>query len=156
MGQKVIIRYRRNLRYRLCYSRLHRLELLRQAQANYGNSGHLTNGKATSSNRAHMPCSLFALSLYRDKRTTIIRLWWLSQRLVITYWHYCVCGDCRTHWHHLSGDHFIYMWRHLLAATSASRNHLTNFCRSFVHYACLKLCSAKVHFIRNNCLYFVC
>ena len=42
-----------------CCSRLHRLELLRQAQANYGDSGHLTNRKATSSNRAHMPCSLY-------------------------------------------------------------------------------------------------
>jgi len=27
---------------------------------------------------------------------------------------------------------------------------------SFVHYACLRLCSAIVHFIQNNCLYFVC
>jgi len=38
----------------------------------------------------------------------------------------------------------------------ASRNHLTTFCRSFVHYACFRLCSAIVHFIRNNRLYFVC
>jgi len=37
--------------------------------------------------------------------------------------------------------------------SSASRNHLTTFCRPFVHYACLILCSAIVHFIRNNCLY---
>ena len=36
------------------------------------------------------------------------------------------------------------------------QNHLTTFCRPFVHYACLRLCSAIVHFIRNNCLYFVC
>jgi len=28
--------------------------------------------------------------------------------------------------------------------------------RPFVHYACLRLCSALVHFIRNNCLYCVC
>jgi len=28
--------------------------------------------------------------------------------------------------------------------------------RPVVHYACLRLCSAIVHFIRNNCLYFVC
>jgi len=34
--------------------------------------------------------------------------------------------------------------------SSASRNHLTNFCRPFVHYACLRLFSAIVHFIRNN------
>ena len=40
--------------------------------------------------------------------------------------------------------------------SSASRNHLTTFCRPFVHYACLRLCSAIVHFIENNCLYFVC
>jgi len=40
--------------------------------------------------------------------------------------------------------------------SSASRNHLTTFCRPFVHYACLGLCSTIVHFIRNNCLYFVC
>jgi len=34
----------------------------------------------------------------------------------------------------------------------ASRNHLTTFCRPFAHYACLRLCSAMVHVIRNNCL----
>jgi len=28
---------------------------------------------------------------------------------------------------------------------SASRNHLTTFCIPFVHYACLRLCSAIVH-----------
>jgi len=40
--------------------------------------------------------------------------------------------------------------------SSASRNHLTTFCRPFFHYACLRLCFAIVHFIRNNCLCFVC
>ena len=40
--------------------------------------------------------------------------------------------------------------------SSASRNHLTTFCRPLIHYACLRLCSEIVHFIRNNCLYFVC
>jgi len=30
--------------------------------------------------------------------------------------------------------------------SSAPRNHLTTFCRPFVHYACLRLCSAIVHF----------
>jgi len=40
--------------------------------------------------------------------------------------------------------------------SSASRKHLTTFCRPFVHYACLRLLSAIVHFIRNSCLYFVC
>jgi len=40
--------------------------------------------------------------------------------------------------------------------SSASRNHLTTFCRPFVHYACLRLCSTLVHFIRHNCLCFVC
>jgi len=40
--------------------------------------------------------------------------------------------------------------------SSASRNHLTTFWTPFNHYACLRLCSAIVHFIRNNCLYFVC
>jgi len=39
--------------------------------------------------------------------------------------------------------------------SSASRNHLTTFCRPIIHYACLRLCSAIGHFIRNNCLYFV-
>jgi len=34
--------------------------------------------------------------------------------------------------------------------SSASRYHLTTFCRLFVHYACLRLCSAIVHFIRKN------
>jgi len=40
--------------------------------------------------------------------------------------------------------------------SSASKNHLTTFCRPFVHYACLRLCSAVVHFIGNNCFCFVC
>jgi len=40
--------------------------------------------------------------------------------------------------------------------SSASRNHLTTFCRPFVHYACLRLCSTVVHFIQNSCLYIVC
>ena len=40
--------------------------------------------------------------------------------------------------------------------SSASRNHLDTFCRLFVHYACLRSCSAIVHFIRNHCLYIVC
>jgi len=39
--------------------------------------------------------------------------------------------------------------------SSASRNHLNTFCRPFVHYARLRLCSVVVHFIRNNCLCFV-
>ena len=38
--------------------------------------------------------------------------------------------------------------------SSASRNHLTTFCRLFVHYTCLRLCSAIVNFMRNNCLLF--
>jgi len=42
------------------------------------------------------------------------------------------------------------------ALLSASRNRLTTFCRPFVHYTCLRLCSAIAHFIQNNCLYFVC
>jgi len=36
-----------------------------------------------------------------------------------------------------------------------SRDHLTIFCISFVHYACLRLCSAMVHCIRNNCLFYL-
>jgi len=39
--------------------------------------------------------------------------------------------------------------------SSASRNHLTTFCRPFAHYACLRSCSAIVHFIQNSRLYFV-
>ena len=50
-----------------------------------------TNRKATSSSRAPSTSSLYyydvALSLYRDKRITIIRLWWRSQWLV-TYRHH--------------------------------------------------------------------
>jgi len=34
--------------------------------------------------------------------------------------------------------------------SSASRNHLTTYCRPFVHYACLRLCTVTVHFIRNH------
>jgi len=40
--------------------------------------------------------------------------------------------------------------------SSASRNHLTTFCRPSVHYACLRLCSAIFLFIGNNCLCFLC
>jgi len=40
--------------------------------------------------------------------------------------------------------------------SSASRNHLTTFDRPFVHYASSRFCFAIVHFIRNNCFYFVC
>jgi len=29
--------------------------------------------------------------------------------------------------------------------SSASRNNLTTFCRLFVNYVCLRLCSARVH-----------
>jgi len=47
-----------------------------------------------------------------------------------------------------------FWWESGLA--SASRNHLTTFCRPFFHYACLRLCSAIVHFIGNTCLCFVC
>jgi len=35
-------------------------------------------------------------------------------------------------------------------SSSASRNHLTTFCRPFVHCAYLRLCSTIVHFIRNH------
>jgi len=38
--------------------------------------------------------------------------------------------------------------------SSVFRNHLTTFCRPFAHYAWF--CSAIVHFIQNNFLYFVC
>jgi len=37
----------------------------------------------------------------------------------------------------------------------ASRNHFTHFCKPFVHYACLRLCSEIVQFILKNCVYFV-
>jgi len=40
--------------------------------------------------------------------------------------------------------------------SSAYRNHLITFCRLIAHHACLRSCSAIVHFIRNNCIYFVC
>jgi len=40
--------------------------------------------------------------------------------------------------------------------SSASRNCLTTFCGLFAHYVCLRLSSAIVHFIQNNCLYSVC
>jgi len=41
-----------------------------------------------------------------------------------------------------------FRWESWLSA--ASRNHLTTFCRPFVHHACLRSCSAIVHFIQNN------
>jgi len=38
-------------------------------------------------------------------------------------------------------------------SSSASKNHLSRFCRPFVHYPCSRLCPAIFHFIRNNCPY---
>ena len=62
--------------------------------------GALTNRKATTSNRAPSTSSLYyyqvALSLYWDKRITIIRLWWLSQWLV-------------THGHHLAVNIYLHV-----------------------------------------------
>jgi len=55
-----------------------------------------------------------------------------------------------------NGPKVIIRFRWESASSSASRNHLTTFCRPFVYYACLSLCSAIVHFIQNNCLYVVC
>ena len=60
----------------------------------------LTNRKATSSNRDPSLASLYyykvALSLYRDKWTTIIRLWWLVQWLV-------------THGHHIAVTIYLHV-----------------------------------------------
>jgi len=36
-----------------------------------------------------------------------------------------------------------------------SKNHLTTFCKPPVDYVFSCLCYVIVHFIRNNCLYFV-
>ena len=62
--------------------------------------GALTNRKATSSNRAPSTSSIYyyyvALSLYKDKWTTIIRLWWPSQWLV-------------THGHHLAVTIYLHV-----------------------------------------------
>jgi len=59
--------------------------------------GALTNRKATSSSRAPSTSSLYyyyyqvALSLYKDKWTMIICLWWLSQsQWLVTYGHHLV------------------------------------------------------------------
>ena len=69
--------------------------------------GALTNRNTTSRNRDPSLTSLYyylvALSLYRDKWTMIIPLWWLSQWLF-------------THGHHLAVTIF-YMWRHLPTVT---------------------------------------
>ena len=43
-----------------------------------------------------------------------------------------------------------------IRAIAYVKHHLTTFCKPSIHYACLRLCSATVDFIRNNCLYFVC
>jgi len=50
------------------------------------------------------------------------------------------------------GQKVIIMFWWEFGVSSASRNHLTTFCRPSIHYACLRLYSAIVHFIRNNCL----
>ena len=47
-----------------------------------------------------------------------------------------------------------FWWEYGLS--SPSRNNLITFSRPFEHQACLRLCCAIVHFIRNNCLCFVC
>jgi len=73
--------------------------------------GALTNRKASSSNRASSLSSLYyywvRLSLYRDKRITIIRLWWLSQWLV-------------THGHHLAVKIYLHV-----APSSGRHNSLS-------------------------------
>jgi len=53
-------------------------------------------------------------------------------------------------------NNYRFWWESGLS--SAFRNHLTTFRRPFVTCLrlCLRLCSAIVRFIRNNCLYFVC
>ena len=80
--------------------------------------GASTNRKATSSNRAPSTSSLcyyqVALSLYRDKRITIIRLWWLSQWLV-------------THGHHLAVTIYLHV------APSSGR-HITSLSISLKFY----------------------
>jgi len=43
-----------------------------------------------------------------------------------------------------------------IRAIACVKKHLTTFCKPSIHYKCLRLCSATVDFIRNNCLYFVC
>jgi len=53
------------------------------------------------------------------------------------------------------GKKVIIMFRREFELSSASKNRITTFSRPFVHYACLRLCSAIVHFIRKNFLYFV-
>jgi len=53
------------------------------------------------------------------------------------------------------GQRVIIMFWWESGLSSASRNHFTTFCRSFVYYPRLKLCSAMVYFIQNSCLYFV-
>ena len=55
-----------------------------------------------------------------------------------------------------TGQRVIIMFWWESGLSSASRNHLTTFCRSFIYYAHLRLCSAMVYSIRNSCLYFVC
>ena len=75
--------------------------------------GALTNRKATSSTRAPSTSSLcyyyVALSLYRDKWTTIIRLWWLSQWLV-TYGHH-LAVTIYLHVTPSSGRHTSLQWK---------------------------------------------
>jgi len=44
-----------------------------------------------------------------------------------------------------------FLWESGLS--SASGKHLTTFCRPSVHFACLRLCSTIVHFIRSNSLF---
>jgi len=48
---------------------------------------------------------------------------------------------------------FVGIW---IIVCSHKPSHYFTFCRLFVHYTCLRLCSAIVHFTQNNCPYFVC
>jgi len=54
------------------------------------------------------------------------------------------------------GQKVIIRFRWASGLSSASRSNPTTFCRSFAYHACLRLCSAIFHFIRNNCIYFAC
>jgi len=43
------------------------------------------------------------------------------------------------------GQKVIIMFWWEFGLSSASRNHLTTFCRPSIHYTCSRLCSAIVH-----------
>jgi len=123
----------------LCCRYLHRFELMRQAQEKDDNSGHWTNRKATSSNRVNSTTSLSPIVTVSNYSQLFIRFTNIVNGHPPRSLHRDHCTDARLHcnigivnfdhslvvtitvacylWTPSTDDNFIYMCRHLQAAT---------------------------------------